>query len=782
MANDNTLGAPTEGLGQKVTFQFDPKGAGQMDAGGATPLRAGVVGGGASLTTHGNGVDAYRPDPTVALLMKVGDELLGPVLQKKRTEHFVAGMQQAMQGAAIQDIAQNQPWYTKIFGDSDTVEGARAYLGHTKAQTAVAQMEDDMPELRKMEPQAAQEYFSKMVQKGMTGDPAADLSIMQGFTTALPGVMRRQAKEHFGWQQEQASQAEGMSFRSGAQRLQAAADGLQKGYVTQEEFDALGDSFVKSLVPAAGSDLKSWRDATMDNILALAEQGNFHAINAIKKPRPDGNGGTVSFFDTLKADQVNQIEKATEAGEQRMRTRYSFQWNDDLTKLEAQAARPAVGQTTQDILNGVDAINERYRRETGSSLGLVSPAERIAMGKGSALAIAHAKDEEWKRLEANNKAADTAAAKAAAEADKKNAIEVAAAKGDLYLMASTPGYSNDLIDSTLVSSYRALDPQSRDQLLVRNYLKGGYVIKPVAMERDGYVSQALAGGQGKYDGSADAVYKQWKSLNDINPDIAAAYYPKNGPRLVKFDRAVQEGVPVAQAFASAFVHDMGKTKADPKVIKAAVAEASSDYNSWLPGMLGGRKLRPEAANVVANYIGDAADVWTDVLSDPKAGAKRALELAKSSNRIEMLGGHAWVNTPGSVPLQSYLTKTGVGGQVALGTDSLDDVMEKAVDQLLQSHNERQPDGSYKEVPGILPGVKADTITINRLPDSNGVPQLHVMALHDGKAYDALLSADSMYSLYERHKAEKKEAKDNLGKPFAIPGGMTNYHRDPTIGK
>jgi hypothetical protein len=128
--SDNSLGAPTEGLGQNVTFAYNTgRGPGQLEIGDPGRIRAGVIGGdtvGAG-ATRAQGVQDRNANATLDVLMKVGESIMAPMLKQKKTEAYVAGMQRAMQGEAVTEIATEQPWYSKIFGDSDVVEGARAY-------------------------------------------------------------------------------------------------------------------------------------------------------------------------------------------------------------------------------------------------------------------------------------------------------------------------------------------------------------------------------------------------------------------------------------------------------------------------------------------------------------------------------------------------------------------------------------------------------------------------------------------------------------------------------
>ena len=162
MAADNTLGSPTEGLGANITFSGgDRRQPAQMRVGEAQQVRLGNSTK-ISLQTPvvGLGNMANDNDPTLDLVMKVAGAVVGPALKKYQTEQYVAGMQRAASGAAVKDIVDEQPWYSRIFGDSDVVEGARAYTQQAKATETAMLMTENMQELRKLDGASAQAHFT----------------------------------------------------------------------------------------------------------------------------------------------------------------------------------------------------------------------------------------------------------------------------------------------------------------------------------------------------------------------------------------------------------------------------------------------------------------------------------------------------------------------------------------------------------------------------------------------------------------------------------------------
>lgn len=737
MPNDNTLGAPTEGLGQRVTFSFDAKeGLPQLQVGGPTRQQTGVQGGGTAGLgqTMMSRVEAPPPNPTMDLLMKVGDAILRPKLEKARTEAFVSGMQRAMQGEAVTEIAETQPWYSKIFGDSDVVEGARAYAGHTIAQTQVAAMEDKMPELRQMDPDTARKFFIDSVNNSLTGDKATDLMVLKSMTSALPGVMRRQTKEHFGFLQEKASTQEAAAFRSGAQRLQAAAAGLAAGYTTPEEFESLQDDFERSLVPVYGRDPKSYGANIKHLMIGAAANGQFHALSAMQSRK--GRGGLI---DALDSDDRVAVDKALEAGEAKLRTKYSFAWNDDLARVEAQATKPQTGQTAQDIGDQIDRLNVKFMSETGSKSPLVLPSQRAAMVSGSAVAIARERDRQADLEAARADKAAQAGDKAAAEGIKRSTVALRAAEGSLGTLSANSNYSEEYINEVVTPMYMSMSPQDRTKFLVNN-MRESYVIKPIQRALEGGVTSVL--GAGQLTPEAQKVFDEYSQFREANSFAAAAYYGKHAIALEGFYNDVKTGSTPEGAFRNRFVNPGSRTKLSGEEMKQAIEVVSKDYNSFLPEWAGGQKLKPGTARRVAMEMADSIEKWSYATGSVKEGTARAMHQHKM-NGMEIMGGYTWTNGKGQRPLSEYLTtKTGPGGEAPRATDKLNEEFEYAVEELLY--------GKDSKTFGIAPETVEDTY-VGRLPDKNGVPMFHIQAVVEGKTYSGLLAGTDIYKLAEQRK-------------------------------
>lgn len=767
--NDNTLGAPTEGLGQNVTFAFN-SGAGvpQLEIGDPGRIRAGVIGPAGGTSTRATGVDAVE-NPTLKLLTTVGNQIIKPIMERKRTEAVLSGMQAAASGMAVKEIAEQQPWYSKIFGDSDVVEGARSYTANAKAQTLAGTIEDQMPELRKLDGQAAQKYFADVIEKSKTGDPATDIAMMQSNLRTMPALMRRQAKEHYGWKQEQATAAEDASFTSGASTLQKQGEALANGYATPEDFKLLQTQYIRAQVPAIGRDEKNWKEAQTLRYIGAARKGQWHAVNAGYQPLQEG---APSVIDTLDEGQRNRIEAAVQAGQAKSRIADMPQYAEQLADLELRAAHPPEGTTPQQLYDEAVKMNELYTNKTGNKLGLWSANELVALKKGAGNAIWHARQQEAARLEANAQKAATAEAKERAEAETSANIRFEAARGNLYNLAGTPGGpSNERIDYEATKLYREGTPAEQARLLIAN---DKHTIPGIAKERDENVMAAVSAAK-TMDGTVNAVYADWKILNDQRPDVAAAYYPKSGPKLALMDKFIKAGVPSADAYNSAFINPIKPAQPDKKVREATINEIQSRENGYFKA-----NMHPDSVRLLADAADDNASIWSQVLGNEKDGATRAYTVLKGSGRTESIGKYAWMAPTDGVKIMPWLVKKNgdgsaapAGGQVALDTDNVHSIFNRAVDAFISGDRINNKDGTSYRVPGIASGKNVTHIMIAPMGTaSDGSPSLAISAMDDeGNLVKGLMSGNDVFKLNAQRKASEA-AITGRSAPFVTPGNTT----------
>lgn len=715
---ENVQGAPTEGLGQTVTFA--PK------LGGNSPEAIGVNFGQSkqgATRAIGPGTDMFQPmaipqlpkDPTITLLAGLADEALKADIEKTKIEKFVGGMTRAMQGASVADIAREQPWYADLFGPADAVEGARAYSASAKASSIASNMVDSMDKLREMGPTEAQNYFAKTVTDNLTGDKATDGAILQSMTRTLPSVMKLQAKHHYEYQQERAVAADAGQFEAGAARLQANGKELASDFIGPVDHAAAQDQFFYEQVPPPGVSQDNWRKGKEQQILLALQRGQLHAINAITRPGRN-------ILDALEPDQRVRIEVARRASEQRLQLNYSMAWNDDYARILMMSTDVPTGKTAADIGVAVDVLNKRFNNETGASVGLIQPNERAAlMQKGYAGIVAERKAE-LHRNEAAAKVASTAAEKAAVEASKELSLTKSIIDGTVgTLIGTSKEVTKEYADTGVTNLYIKLPPEERPQLLARLY-RDQYVATPVAHRLDGEMGQAIVASGDAYAGSLKQAVAGWKQLHTVNPELAAAYYPKHGATLLLFDKLMTSG-----GYNELEAWKAARHPEPAREIKKTLLEVVTKQI--------GSGLRPESGRSMAQRAGRRAEPFVASLGEEGA-AKMAMKLMLANNEMEAVGEHAWTQyDTKQIQLGRALQgESAPGKKDGIPTDHIADAFDEAAKFKLYGDD---------TTPGIT--KKSKEIHIFRAPDQPGGVQLFQLSTESGEK--VWLTSDEIRTQY-----------------------------------
>lgn len=748
--NDNILRAPASGFGQEVSFatSIDPRNTPQLDGVG----RRGVSNGGvqgqpvAGAAPRMQYVEAPPADPTFLMLSKVAGSVLQGKIKQEQARAFVTGMQRAAAGEAIKDIAEGQPWYSRIFGDSDVVEGARVYTAQARAAEAAAAIEDDMVNVRQLGPEAANAYFSEMVAKHMTGDDATDAVLMQGFSRTLPASMRRQAKEHYAWKQEEASKAESSALLSAAELLQKRAGSDKQ---TENEYVQQAVQLIAGMRPAAGRDIESWTKARVSDITTLAQAGKFHAVNVIKA------SGMLSMLPT---DARVKVESAIDTAENRTISTKSFEYADEIGAIAGQAEVYHDGLDPDGVRQQIAALNERFRRETGIDRDLLSLDKASGIIKDAHVTLL--REGERRIRDAETKAA-TARDKLQEQAILESGAMQAISVGQAGAAKRQPKMSG-VVDRQFLIAYRALAAQGPDaqaQMLYLNYTGGGTFdgyhsndIKEMFERRLG----AAIGAQ--MPGDWLQLAGEYEAMRKLDPTLADTYFGKYADRMATYTSMLREGPPGSRdegmAFAYAFATEKPRPKAftkdDRKEFGKALKGNHEDASMWSLWMSRRMPMREDQLNVAAYDLEGAASKYKSLpnVSMPEA-ARRAFAERQRDAAAEVLGGFYIVGARGQQSIASML-KTTQPGDNAVGTGSdYQDVWDNATAAVFSER--------AKKVGADFGGP----ITVIRMPDKDGVAYLHVLFTpkDGGQPVPALITSEDI-------RANAKAAHANGGNPYA----------------
>ncbi len=385
MATDNTLGAPTEGLGQTITFALPGQGGvPQAQAGGAVAVRNDMRGGegaGANRALH---VAAPPPDQTFNVLMKMGQEILAPKVKEAREASFVNGMQKAAAGQAVADIVDEQPWYSKVFGPTDLVDGARAYTATTKAQEIATGIELAMPELRKLSGPEFSAHVNKTLQDSRTGDGTADAMVANAVLKQMPSSMAAQAKNHYLYKQEVFTEAQrgamqsalvnvgvvDMKARKTGSGQQVPGDAYMPGAVSDstDETDSLlaKQSAVAAFVRPDHQDAKLHSRNVATVLAAQGAVGNLAGLYTVKD---------AGIIDTLQPQDQVTVLHAIDAAERKTRLSIDAPLAIQASLWQTLANDP--NSSPEAIVQGAKDLNARYAMLTGSRAPLVAQADTV---------------------------------------------------------------------------------------------------------------------------------------------------------------------------------------------------------------------------------------------------------------------------------------------------------------------------------------------------------------------------------------------------------------------
>lgn len=718
---ENTLGAPTEGLGQNVTFQADGLGApSQMDTGaGVVPVRAGVIGADFGNAPVGRNGPTFDQDPTLGALVKIGGHLIAPHVKKMQAERYVEGMQLAMTGKALEDIARDEPWYAKVFGNADAVEGARAYNIEAGVANTVASLETDMDSLRKMAPQEASAEYNRRVAAGLTGDKATDMYIMQGVTRQLPAVMRRQAKEHYGYLQEEASKAQSSYMDAAASAFDSARDGIVKGTVTPEELEGRSQTLVRAILPAAGQNEEEWKKNTAGFMRKLLSQDRLHSYNAIKKSGVLGQ---------LTEDQQRMIESASETAEARVRAQAPVTLAPQLAALKA-----TLGRTTSPAegMKEIERINKDFAASTGSTRPYIT-ADTASSMLAEGFDRIYADD---RRLANEAKAA---AAKAATAEEKKVAEERAAYQA-MHLIYGGQDPKHKRLDGRDIDvawdMIRTQGPQQWENAALAFYKGTQQVDKVAAQQWRGTIEGALGS---KNPALIEQLLPQYMSMFTKSESTADAYM---GPDLELKMRAYvmfrgDNPAAAGAAFDRAFVQPL-KLGEPTKDQREEALKHTKDYVN---------------SNVLMRTIGMTPDKFPVNLSDREA--ERLSSFVQKDMQVR-LPYHRDVKSAAIGSIEAFRRR---GGDIVGGYVMQRDPNEKPLAALLDGEvPERQLHTSFAKVVGDkLAAVGGGTATaVSRQGDTKeGKARFMVTYDNDGTLDWFTFTSDDVVSEYKRDKAER----------------------------
>ena len=366
MQKDNTLGAPTEGLGQTVTFAAGGVGVPQAQAEQRGALRAGITGQANQMTSRAMMVPEVQPDATFTALAKLGGDLLAPHIKAERDASFMRGAQQAASQQAITEIVDEQPWYSKLFGTTSLVDGARAYSSVKAANDISNSIEQDMPNIRRMTDEQFTEHTNKLLNSRLTGDQATDMMIQQQTFSMLPHIMKARTKANIAYKGEVLTQSISEAAGGAAEALGLADKLIRQGDGTKEEADTIPlVAKLAEVMQRPETIDKAHFDKTLtDQFVKQIRGGNFALSDLLDNH---------SFTNELTAEQQHKLALARHQATLDARANLPEDFASRLAYFRGMSDLPGV--KPEDISNFRKSLQVDYEKATGDKRAFISNDE-----------------------------------------------------------------------------------------------------------------------------------------------------------------------------------------------------------------------------------------------------------------------------------------------------------------------------------------------------------------------------------------------------------------------
>lgn len=292
---------------------------------------------------------------------------LGQKFQEAQEDKFAEGYLRHMQGEAVADIAEENP-FKGIFGDGAAVRGARAAQVQNSGSSVLSWVQANQGSLIGMPADAQRKAVADYIQTLNTGDPQADMLIAQNAMKILPAVMDNLTRASEGENQRQAALAQADTLEQHAQGLQYAADQVAKGQLAPEHYDALKAQAIQSAMPMPGQSPESYRASMQGNMLSLVRNGQFELANSIRSQVLDP---MLTPDEQFQLDQQMKQANATWLKDNPVSGDYTMFTGTLPSQINA--GRYA---TEEQLLADIDRTNGDYKSQTGALNPMINNEEK----------------------------------------------------------------------------------------------------------------------------------------------------------------------------------------------------------------------------------------------------------------------------------------------------------------------------------------------------------------------------------------------------------------------
>lgn len=625
-------------------FQYDlgsgavePGAAPQASAVQAQVSQGRVVGGFVSPVADTPIPGPTNADRTLDAILEIGKGVLAGKIKEQQNKAFLGGVQRVMQGEALKDIVDEQPWYTEIFGPSSTVEGARAYSQISQVDKFTGDLYGDMDRLQRIDPDKVGDEVNTKMSQFLTGDDVTDTAIQMKMVESVGPFFKAHAKQHYKWQQtEMQTQVTNAMLQSGS-TIQAAAKSWVDGTSTPEDRNQALAGAISSWQPLQGQSAKSYWEAVKTATITSMAQGNHYMAQAVWADH-DGKG---SLFDAAPADVKLDLLNARETYENRTRQKEgTLEFGAEMGRIQGLMATHQV--TPQKGLEMMEAVNTKFRLKTGIDGDMYDKNDVAKYIQADYVAY-------YKAAEAARKENATGQKESQKLIEQTNSSLTAFMLGNAQ-GAIDSGIPRQVVDNTALAAMRSQAEAGNDPMetLVRNYTGAGsggsgYVNNAVKNNMMSGIYASTAGYTPLLDQSVQYFDKMKAVPNGGDAAVLAYFGTENATKINNYKQYLGSGLAPEVAWQASFGQPLNKITTTPKekLTKKLLSSVEGDQPGLIAELFGGETA------LTKNNIGVLATATQrhfDVLrSQIGVGEEQALSQAVSlaKQEIDIVGPYAY---------------------------------------------------------------------------------------------------------------------------------------------
>lgn len=639
---DNTLGAPTEGLGQTVTFAIGGQpSVQQTQAVQRGQFRMNAQGGVGQLTSMAQNVQKAEPDATFTVLAKLAGAAIQPKIEEARNAAYLEGMRKVQQGQALQEVKDEQPFLSQLFGATPVVEGARAYTASATSINIASELESSLEETRKMEGPEYSKHVAGILAKHTTGDTAVDLMVAQQAARTVPQAMKNQAKANVKYKADLRRTAEGTNADAGFAALGLADASARDPESIKSDLDVIESAapLLDAFVVPEGRDAADYNRVLAASAVKAIQSGNFAAYDLLHSTKK---------FAEFSPDEQYHIDRAHRQATAQARLTLPLEFGEEVANWKAMSDE--VGTDNPAMIAAAQQLNERYTKITGDRTQYLTHTT-VASELLQKRTRERAEDERAQRAIA---AAQTVEQKKQAELDliSERATRVAA-PGSMYI-GDLPGKEKQAVFNHIAS----YSPDTYHRVLVEQAKMGQYDEARKDIMAGNFANAIATGNREMFL----TEYRKYTAIVNASGNNGAAYadaYAGPEKERVALYHSIAQGRELtaleAEGAFQQVINPPPKPATGKKAAEIAAELTSNPFMGVAKGVLGDFVPIKDPAGL-RDLLMPSINTYLPADEAIKAARKQHPTLTE-------IGGYHWQSPVTSTPLKRWLIKNPTAGGV-----------------------------------------------------------------------------------------------------------------------